>query len=51
MPEPGLSTPIIEMRGINKAFGPVRALADVDLTLYPGEVIGLVGDNSAANRR
>jgi simple sugar transport system ATP-binding protein len=39
--------PIIEMRGISKAFGPVRALADVDLRLFPGEVLGLVGDNSA----
>ncbi len=40
-------TPIIEMRGINKSFGAVRALVDVDLTLYPGEILGLVGDNSA----
>ena len=38
---------IVEMRGISKAFGPVRALADVDLRLFPGEVLGLVGDNSA----
>jgi simple sugar transport system ATP-binding protein len=40
-------TPIIEMRGIEKSFGAVRALSDVDLVLYPGEVLGLVGDNSA----
>jgi simple sugar transport system ATP-binding protein len=39
--------PIVKMRGIEKSFGPVRALADVDLVLYPGEVLGLVGDNSA----
>jgi simple sugar transport system ATP-binding protein len=39
--------PLVEMRGINKSFGPVRALAEVDLTLYPGEILGLVGDNSA----
>jgi simple sugar transport system ATP-binding protein len=39
--------PIIEMRHINKAFGAVRALVDVDLVLYPGEILGLVGDNSA----
>ena len=26
---------------------PCRALRDVDLTLYPGEILGLVGDNSA----
>ena len=35
------------MRGISKAFGAVTALADVDLVLYPGEILGLVGDNSA----
>ncbi len=39
--------PIIEMRGVNKTFGAIRALSEVDLTLYPGEILGLVGDNSA----
>ncbi len=39
--------PLIEMRRINKTFGAVKALVDVDLTLYPGEILGLVGDNSA----
>ncbi len=41
------NTPIIEMRHIYKSFGAVRALADVSLVLYPGEILGLVGDNSA----
>ena len=40
-------TPIVEMRGIEKAFGAVQALRNVDLVLYPGEILGLVGDNSA----
>jgi simple sugar transport system ATP-binding protein len=40
-------TPIVEMRGTGKSFGAVRALADVDLVLFPGEILGLVGDNSA----
>jgi simple sugar transport system ATP-binding protein len=39
--------PIVEMRHIAKAFGAIRALVDVDLVLYPGEILGLVGDNSA----
>ena len=39
--------PIVEMRNISKAFGAVQALRNVDLVLYPGEVLGLVGDNSA----
>ena len=38
---------IIEMRRISKTFGAVRALVDVDLILKPGEILGLVGDNSA----
>ena len=39
--------PIIEMRGISKYFGAVTALEDVNLKLYPGEVLGVVGDNGA----
>jgi len=35
------------MRGINKTFGAVRALTDVDFEVYAGEVVGLVGDNGA----
>lgn len=42
-----MSTPLVEMRHIEKRFDAVRALAGVDLTLEPGEVLGLVGDNSA----
>jgi len=42
-----MPTPFIEMRNINKAFGAVQALRDVDLHLEPGEILGLVGDNSA----
>lgn len=40
-------TPIISMRGIVKRFGAIQALKGVDLDLFPGEVLGLVGDNSA----
>jgi len=39
--------PLIEMRNIEKAFGPVRALSGVDFRLGVGEILGLVGDNSA----
>ncbi len=42
-----MTTPIVEMRAISKAFGPVQALRDVALRLLPGEILGLVGDNSA----
>lgn len=39
--------PIVEMKGIKKSFGAVRALRGVDLTLHRNEVLGLVGDNAA----
>jgi len=40
-------TAIVEMRAISKNFGPVRALHNVTFTLAAGEILGLVGDNSA----
>lgn len=40
-------TPLLALRGINKSFGAVQALTSVDLEVYAGEVIGLVGDNGA----
>jgi simple sugar transport system ATP-binding protein len=39
--------PIIEAHGISKYFGAVTALESVDLDVYPGEVLGVVGDNGA----
>ena len=41
------STPLIEMRGIHKAFGGVRAVEDVSLSVHPGEVVALLGHNGA----
>jgi D-xylose transport system ATP-binding protein len=41
------SAPLLELRGITKRFGAVRALNGVDFTLSQGEVVGLVGDNGA----
>ena len=40
-------TPALELRGVSKAYGHVRALAGVDLSVYPGEVHGILGDNGA----
>lgn len=39
--------PRIRLRGIVKTFGSVEALRGVDLDLFPGECLGLVGDNAA----
>jgi D-xylose transport system ATP-binding protein len=40
-------TPTLELVGINKSFGAVHVLHDVDLAVYPGQVTALVGDNGA----
>lgn len=39
--------PILELRGVDKSFGPVHVLSSVDFTAYGGEVTALVGDNGA----
>jgi D-xylose transport system ATP-binding protein len=42
-----MSQPLLELRGIDKSFGPVQVLHGVDLKIYPGQVTALVGDNGA----
>jgi D-xylose transport system ATP-binding protein len=39
--------PLLTLRGINKGFGAVHVLHDVDFTVRAGEVTALVGDNGA----
>jgi ABC-type uncharacterized transport system ATPase subunit len=38
---------VLEMRGVTKTFGPVRANDDVSITLHRGEILGLLGENGA----
>jgi fructose transport system ATP-binding protein len=38
---------VLEARGLIKTFGHVVGLAGVDLSLYPGEVLAVIGDNGA----
>lgn len=45
-PEPHVA-PILELQGVNKSFGVVHVLHDVDFRVYPGQVTALVGDNGA----
>lgn len=39
--------PLLEMRGISKAFPGVKALDNVNIALYPGTVTALIGENGA----
>jgi D-xylose transport system ATP-binding protein len=42
-----MSDPILSLRGVNKSFGPVHVLKNVDFDAYAGQVTALVGDNGA----
>jgi simple sugar transport system ATP-binding protein len=39
--------PLVEMEGVGKAFGPIIALDDINLTVNAGEVACVLGDNGA----
>ena len=40
-------TPLVEMKNISISFGGIKAVDDVSVDLYPGEVVGLLGHNGA----
>ena len=42
-----MATPIIELRNVNKSFGPIDVLHDISLKVHAGEVLCLLGDNGA----
>jgi branched-chain amino acid transport system ATP-binding protein len=39
--------PLVELRGVRAAYGPIEVLHGVDLALYPGEVLAVLGPNGA----
>ncbi|EXG82790.1 ATP-binding cassette domain-containing protein [Cryptosporangium arvum] len=42
-----MTDPVLSARGLVKTFGRVVGLDGVDLDLYPGEVLAIIGDNGA----
>jgi simple sugar transport system ATP-binding protein len=41
------NAPVIQLKNVSKTFGEVRSLSGVNLEIYPGEIVGLLGDNGA----
>ena len=41
------AAPILALRGVNKSFGPIDVLHDINLEVKAGEVLCLLGDNGA----
>ena len=41
------SAPVLELKGLTKHFGGVRAVDGVDLTVAQGEILGLIGPNGS----
>lgn len=42
-----MAAPLVELRNISISFGGIKAVDDVSVDLYPGEVVGLLGHNGA----
>jgi branched-chain amino acid transport system permease protein len=41
------SQPLLEIRGLSKSFGGIRALAGLDLTVMPGRIVAVIGPNGS----
>ena len=41
------NNPLLSVKGIEKSYGHVRALQNIDIDIHSGEVLGLLGDNGA----
>ena len=40
-------SPVIELDSVSKTFGEVKSLFEVNFKVFPGEIVGLLGDNGA----
>lgn len=44
---PAIDTPMLEIKGLLKQFGGLKAVKDFDLSIQQGELVGLIGPNGA----
>jgi branched-chain amino acid transport system permease protein len=44
---PDASQPLLEIRGLSKSFGGIRAVAGLDLTVTPGHIVAVIGPNGS----
>ena len=42
-----MTSPVLELRSVDKSFGPIDVLHDISLKMNEGEVLCLLGDNGA----
>ncbi len=42
-----MAEPTVRLVNVSKSFGEVKSLQNINLEVYPGEVVGLLGDNGA----
>ena len=47
MPDRSSATPVLAIRDLHKAYGPLEVLRGVDLTARPGEVVSLIGSSGS----
>jgi len=45
-----MTEPILSVRNMTKRFGGLTAVSNFSWDVYPGEVVGLLGDNGAGSR-
>jgi branched-chain amino acid transport system ATP-binding protein len=43
----GQRIPLLEIKGLSKAFGGLKALSNIDFEIHEGEVVGLIGPNGS----
>ena len=39
--------PILELKNVSAAYGRIKAIKGISLTVYPGEVVSIIGANGA----